>query len=174
MLISLVKIPADGRRFEHRYAADEMDLTDHEFNFVNPPFVSGVVSRIGQEIRVQGKLNATLEGVCDRCLETVEIPVDQEFELFYMPEDPLAGTSGETEVQIRDLDFSVYQNDEIDLDELVIEQLELALPVRLLCREECRGLCDQCGTNLNERQCDCQPPIDPRWQVLADLKNSAE
>jgi len=77
-------------------------------------------------------------------------------------------------VQGRDLDFSVYQNDELDLDELVIEQLELALPVRLLCREECRGLCDQCGTNFNEQQCNCQPPIDPRWQALADLKNSAE
>jgi uncharacterized protein len=174
MLISLVKLPAEGRRFEHAYAADELNLDGHEFTFVQPPQARGQVSRLGQEIRVKGRLSAELEVACDRCLEPVRVPVGQEFDLFYLPEDPLAGTGGETELHGRDLDFSVYQGDEIDLDELVLEQLELALPTRLLCREECRGLCEQCGADLNERECGCEPPVDPRWQVLADLKEQAE
>lgn len=174
MLISLVKLPAEGRRFEHTYAADELDLTGREFAFVAPPTVRGQVNRVGQEMRVKGMVSARLEGACDRCVEPVELPVEQEFDLFYLPEDPLAGTGGETELHGRDLDFSVYQSDEIDLDELVLEQLELALPTRLLCREDCRGLCGQCGANLNEAGCNCEPPVDPRWQALADLKSQAE
>lgn len=174
MLISLIRLPAEGRRFEHTYAADELDLTGREFVFVTPPTAGGRVLRLGQELRVTGQLTATLEGMCDRCLAVVEIPVAQQFELCYLPEDPLAGTSGETEVQGRDLDVAICRDDEIDLDELVLEQLELALPTRLLCREDCRGLCDQCGTNLNEMQCACEPPLDPRWQALADLKQQAK
>jgi uncharacterized protein len=174
MLISLVKLPAEGRRFEHAYAADELHLEAREFACAQPPRASGLVTRTGQEIRVKGRVSAELEVACDRCLDPVRVPVSQEFDLFYLPEDPLAGTSGETELHGRDLDFSVYQGDEVDLDELVLEQLELALPTRLLCREGCRGLCGQCGANLNERACGCEPPVDPRWQALADLKQRTE
>lgn len=174
MLISLLKIPAEGRRFEHTYAAGELDLTGHDFALPVPPTASGRITRVGPELHVFGKLAATLEGMCDRCLEPVKIPVEQEFDLYYVPEDPLAGATGEVELHGRDLDVSVSRDDELNLDALVLEQLELALPVRLLCREECRGLCDQCGVNVNETPCDCEPPVDPRWQVLADLKKQSE
>jgi uncharacterized protein len=74
----------------------------------------------------------------------------------------------------RDLDFAVYENEQIDIDEMVLEQLELELPSRVLCSEDCRGLCPQCGADLNVEQCDCKAPIDPRWQALADIKAGIE
>jgi uncharacterized protein len=52
----------------------------------------------------------------------------------------------------------------------VIEQVELQVPIRLLCREECRGLCPQCGADWNTEQCSCPPPIDPRWESLTGLR----
>jgi uncharacterized protein len=70
----------------------------------------------------------------------------------------------------RDLDFSFYQQDRLDVDELVLEQLELSLPTRILCQEDCKGLCAQCGIDLNTTSCNCQPPMDPRWQALTELK----
>jgi uncharacterized protein len=93
------------------------------------------------------------------------------WKLYYMPVTAQADKSGETELLARDLDFSFYQNERIELDELVLEQLELSLPIRILCQEDCKGLCAQCGTNLNVESCDCPPPIDPRWQALAELKS---
>ncbi len=170
MLIVLTHLPTDGLKFEHQYQADELDLAQHEFSFQEPPLIQGRITTLGQETRVKGKITATLEAVCDRCLESVELPVEQEFDLFYLPDDSQAESKGEQELLERDLDFSFYQDERIDIDELVLEQLELSLPTRILCQEDCRGLCSQCGTNLNNDACNCQPEIDPRWQALKDLK----
>lgn len=171
MLIVLTHIPADGLKFEHQYAANELDLSQYEFSLTQPPRVTGRVTNIAQEMRVQGSLQATLTAECDRCLEAVTLPIANDFDLYYMPVTAQADKSGETELLARDLDFSFYQNERIELDELVLEQLELSLPIRILCQEDCKGLCAQCGTNLNVESCNCPPPIDPRWQALADLKS---
>ncbi len=171
MLIVLTHLPADGLKFEHHYEANDLDMSQHAFSLLQPPLVTGRVTHIAQEMRLQGRLQATLSAECDRCLEAVTLPIANEFDLYYLPVNAHADKSGETELLERDLDFSFYQNERIELDELVLEQLELSLPIRILCREDCQGLCLQCGANLNVEPCDCPPLIDPRWQALADLKS---
>ena len=171
MLIVLTHLPADGLKFEHQYAAEELDVTQHDFTFQQPPHVQGRVTNVGTEMRVKGSLTATLDADCARCLEAVSLPVATDFDLFYLPAETQADKTGEAELLDRDLDVSFYEDDRIDMDQLVLEQLELGLPARLLCKEDCQGLCQQCGTNLNVEKCQCQPPIDPRWQALADLKS---
>jgi uncharacterized protein len=173
MIISLVRMPADGLRFEHQYQAGELDTGGFNFELQAPPLVTGRVDRAGMDMRLRGKIKAVLAAPCDRCLTDVLIPVEIPFDLFYAPEDPGADRVGEIELQTRDLDFAVYQNDEINLDELTLEQLELSLPTRVLCSEDCRGLCSQCGADLNIETCGCQKPIDPRWQALAELKEKS-
>lgn len=111
---------------------------------------------------------------CDRCLADIPLELQIPFDLIYVPEDFGTSQSNETELHNRDLDLAVYENDQINLDDLVLEQLELSLPSRILCREDCRGLCSQCGADLNLEQCRCEKPIDPRWQALAYLKNKSE
>lgn len=174
MIISLARLPADGLRFEHQYEAGELDTSDFNFDLQGPPLVTGRVDSAGMDMRLRGEIKAVLAIPCDRCLKEVSIRAEIPFDLFYAPEDPGGSRTGEIELHSRDLDFSVYRNDEIDLDELVLEQLELSLPSRVLCREECRGLCSQCGADLNLEQCDCSQPVDPRWQALADLKEKEE
>ena len=102
-------------------------------------------------------MRAQLLAPCDRCLTDVPFTVDAPFDLYYAPNDAGAGGT-EAELQERDLGIAFYEGDEIDLDELVREQLALSLPTRVLCREDCRGLCDQCGADLNRETCDCQKP----------------
>jgi uncharacterized protein len=171
MLIVLTHLPADGQKFEHQYKTDELDLSAHAFTFQQLPFVQGRVTALGMEMRVKGSLRAQLAVDCDRCLEAVMLPIDNEFDLYFLPETASAQQGGETELLERDLDVSTYHNDRIDVDELVLEQLELSLPTRVLCVADCKGLCAQCGTNLNVESCHCQPPLDPRWHALADLKS---
>jgi uncharacterized protein len=173
MLLSLARLPDEGRRFEHQYQAGEIETEEYEFSFQQFPLVIGRVDRVGQDLRLRGQLTAVVARPCDRCLQEVVIPLERAFDLYYAPADPLTGKSGETELQPRDLDFAVYEHDEIDLDQLALEQVALSLPTRVLCREDCRGLCAQCGADLNVEKCQCQKPMDPRWQALADLKDQS-
>ena len=174
MLISLLRLPVDGLAFSHQYEADELDTNEHEFELETAPQVTGRVTRSGMDVRVRGEVRATLKAQCDRCLSAVPISIETPFDLIYLPDDPGTGQTGEHEVLDRDLDVATYENEQINLDDLVLEQLELSLPTRVLCREDCQGLCPECGADLNFEQCRCEKPIDPRWQALADLKKSAE
>ncbi|HZS09626.1 MAG TPA: DUF177 domain-containing protein [Blastocatellia bacterium] len=174
MLISLARLTENGLRFEHQYKDSELDLSGHEFLFTRPPLASGRVDRVGVDIRLRGQIRAELELPCDRCLEPVGFEIETPVDLFFSPGEYEAGKTGETELTERDLDFSVYENDEINLDEVILEQLELNLPMHVLCGEDCKGLCPQCGTNLNVEKCQCEAPIDPRWQALADLRNRGD
>src|SRR5262245_23718739 len=101
------------------------------------------------------------------------MPIDSKFDLRYLP----VGTEGggaDREVSDDDLDASVYSEDQIDLNELLREQFYLALPMKPLCRDDCAGLCPQCGTNRNTATCACAPQWeDPRLAPLKRLKSSA-
>jgi uncharacterized protein len=174
MLISLVRLPNDGLKFEHRYDEGELNLADRDFILSRPVVVAGRVDRVGAEMRLRGHLETLLRRPCDRCLTDVEWPIDLPFDLIYVAADKQNQRTGEVELNAADLGISVYENDQIDLDEMVVEQLELSLPFRLLCSEDCRGLCPQCGADLNTEECDCQPLIDPRWEALAAVKENLE
>ncbi len=109
-----------------------------------------------------------LELPCSRCLEPFRLPVAAPFDLRYLPASAVS-SDGEREVDDEDLETSYYENDAIDLNGLMREQFYLALPMKPLCQDDCRGLCPQCGTNLNTGNCSCAPVWeDPR---LAALKN---
>ena len=172
MIIPLHRLPDEGLAFEKDYAKGDLDLREHDLELTEPLNVNGVISQIREIIRVQGKLRARALRPCDRCLTEVDIAVDDDFELFYEPNETEVGSTSETEIKGRDLQVSVYEGDALDLDQLVIEQLALNVPTRVLCKDDCRGLCDQCGTDLNQSTCSCEQPVDPRWQILVDLKNT--
>jgi uncharacterized protein len=130
------------------------------------------VHKDGDAYRVTGQVQTRLQLACGRCLEPFEIPVDSPFELRYVPE-PAAAADDEREVADDDLTTAFYKDDAIDLGELMHEQFVLALPMKPLCSEACKGLCAQCGTNLNKGTCDCAPEwTDPRLAALKNLVKS--
>ena len=112
-------------------------------------------------VQVEGTVTAPWAGTCRRCAEPVSgvlrIPVRERF-----ADDPLAGPSGEELYPISD--------DTIDLAPLVRDTVVLELPMAPLCREDCAGLCPQCGANRNEGECGCVAPRDPRWANLDVLR----
>jgi len=122
--------------------------------------------------RIAGTLRTVLELPCSRCLEPFGIPVNLAFDLRYLPRTVNTG-DGEREIQEDDLTTAFYENDTIDLGQLMREQFYLALPMKPLCVEDCHGLCVQCGTNLNRGSCSCERDwVDPRLAALAKLKNN--
>ncbi len=107
---------------------------------------------------------------CDRCLGPVAQRVDSELELVVVQNPPVP-TDEEIELSADDLEIVFVDGDEIDLDALLLEQLQLNVPMRTICRDDCRGLCPECGTNWNDESCDCeQVATDPRWEALRDLR----
>ena len=118
-----------------------------------------------------GRVRTVLELPCDRCLEPFTLPVDAAFDLRYQPHADNTG-EGEREIEEDDLSTAFYDNQTIDLGQLMREQFYLSVPMKPLCREDCRGLCAICGTNLNRGACDCKREWeDPRLAALKQLKN---
>jgi uncharacterized protein len=174
MKISLVRVPVEGLRFAHQYQLDELDVSEHEFVLREPPQIEGRIRQSGMDVHLTGNLKASVVVPCDRCLQAVSFEFEQPLKLVYVPVEAEPMSKGETELHEGDLEFSSFENHEIDLDQLIREQLELALPTRVLCQEACRGLCAQCGADLNVETCQCTAPVYPRWQVLAELRNEPE
>ncbi len=139
------------------------------YRIVAPVRLDFDIQKDKEKFRLVGTAQTELELSCSRCLEPFTMPVDAAFDLRFLPASEL--TEGEEhEVQDEDLDTSYYRDDAIDLNELLREQFYLALPMKPLCRDDCKGLCPQCGTNWNTGACTCTPEWeDPRLAALKGL-----
>jgi uncharacterized protein len=127
------------------------------------------------DIRIVGELKTDLEVLCARCLEPVALPVRRDFDLLYRPAGSDIGEDKEVELQDKDAAISYYEDGGVELTDLLREQVLLEVPLKTVCKEECKGLCPQCGLNLNTGKCECeQPPADPRWEALKGLKDKLQ
>lgn len=108
----------------------------------------------GIEVSVQGHISGSLELTCDRCLESFEFKIDEDFKVLLLPKGSL-NLHEEKELSSEELEVSFYENSFISFFNILQEEIFLALPYRMLCREDCKGLCPTCGTNLNEKICEC-------------------
>ncbi len=127
-----------------------------------------------KDIRLRGRLSTGLELQCARCLEPVSQEITREFELLYRP---LGTDAGRDELSVTDAEAEIgyYQGEGLLLEDVLREQVLLALPLKVTCREDCKGLCPQCGKNLNEQQCSCSTEVeDPRWAALKEVRSRLE
>ena len=155
-----------AREFQPEEVAQEADA----YRIVAPVRVDRDIHKDKDRFRLEGTAQTELELTCSRCLEPYRMPVDSEFDVRYLPASDAAG-EGDREVTEEDLDTSVYRDDQIDVNEVLREQFYLVLPMKPLCRDDCAGLCPQCGTNLNGGACSCAPQWeDPRLAPLRGLK----
>jgi uncharacterized protein len=134
----------------------------------------------GTHVFAAGTFNGEVTVACSRCVEPVKLPIDEKVRVTFMPQHELpaqdedagdASAEGEgAEVAEEDLDLFPYDGESVDLEPLFREQFVLAVPFAPLCREDCKGLCPQCGIDRNTSTCTCEPPIDPRLAALKGLK----
>jgi len=128
----------------------------------------------GSHAFAAGTFKGSVTVACGRCVTPVKLPIDEKLLVTFMPpaEIPKDDTEAEdgAEVAAGDLDVFPFDGDTIDLEPLFREQFVLAIPYAPLCKEDCKGLCFQCGTDLNTGSCACEHPIDPRLAGLKGLK----
>lgn len=155
-----------SRTFQPQEVADATDA----YGIVAPVELEFEIHKDKARFRLEGRVRTELELPCSRCLEPFRMKVDAPFDIRYHPTVE-ASNEPEREITEDDLGTSYYRDDQIDLNELMREQFYLTLPMKPLCQEDCRGLCPQCGINLNTGACDCAPAWeDPRLAPLRQLK----
>ena len=173
------------------------DLKD-DFRVVGPTDVVGTVRREkGTSVLLEVRVSSVMEMTCGRCLEPFTVPVYVDVTTRFVPPADFAKVTAETAARAGRLKageadedndegvsapdgedvvgLSEYRDDQIDLGEVVREQLYLALPMKPLCREDCKGLCPVCGVNRNRETCTCQQEwVDPRMAELEKWKTRNE
>lgn len=175
MLLDLNKLHGGHQHVERSFPSSSFETAPDqgldqglEYRVVSPIELSVEVEKSAAEsFRVSGRVRGSLEMDCSRCIEPLAVPVDAAFDLRYVPQTANTG-EGEREIAADDLDTAFYRDGALDLVELMREQFELALPLKPLCGDGCRGLCPHCGANRNRETCGCDAAWDdPR---LAPLK----
>lgn len=170
MIIELANVGIRPKAIDLDLLSEMIDLEVDGVTLTDGASFRGESFKADEKAHIRGVVAAVAEIACIRCLE----PVRQNFEI---PFDDIfvdeADEPTETELALEadDLDVSVAIGGQIDIAEVVREQLLLALPEKVFCKEDCRGLCPECGTNLNLLDCNCNDDkVDPRWSALRDLR----
>jgi uncharacterized protein len=162
----LMKAPV-GTSLVNDFHEDEVQL-DNDIKVIGPLTGHVRMRRTNQGLLVDGWVELTLELSCNRCLKEFEQPMHIDFEEQYYPTvDVVSGLPlapfDENEV------FPIDAHHQVDLTEAIRQHVLLALPMVTICREDCKGLCSQCGHDLNLGQCECKPEVDARLSVLKTL-----
>lgn len=161
------------RVVEVNVSAEEIDIHSEDYSLDNAVRVTCTLHRSGELARVEGKVFTVMNVECARCLEPFQMEVDGNFS-FVVKRLPLGVAIPENEEESDDdaeeFIFVEHGVTSIDIIDFVRDAIILALPMRVLCREDCKGLCVVCGNNRNEKECGCETgDTDPRWRALTGV-----
>jgi uncharacterized protein len=189
MLVKIEQIRDEGLQVTKEMNLEllEAALEGSGFRATEPLAVSANLRKVSGGVLLQGRFTARVVTDCKRCLTEAKLELPVSFTINLVPESLVRGKDAlddkESEEKDRgqgesggsfdpkEADEEVFDGKIIDLEPIVREQVLLALPMNAVCREECRGLCAQCGQNLNEKQCGCEAKfVDPRLAALKNIK----
>lgn len=170
MIIDLDSVGKIAKHIVMAFDPAEIDLEGEDARLTGPAEIIGETQRVDGKAHIRGTIGADVLIGCTRCLEPFAQRIEASFDdIFVDTSEDLNAV--ESELGVDDLVEELVPDGKIDMAEVVREQLLLALPSQVLCREDCKGLCPKCGANRNLIDCKCaDDEIDPRWAVLKGLK----
>ncbi len=169
MIISLKKIGQEPFVWRESLSVSADSLRRQELLKLSEVACRGQVSVVSAGHLLQASLSYEQTLACSRCLGPVTEPVESQIELVISPRSP-EPTAGEVELEESDLNTLFVDDEQLDTRPILLEQLQLNIPMRSHCREDCAGLCPVCGANRNEATCECaDQEVDPRWEALRAL-----
>ncbi len=164
MIIDVHKLPREGLSVSKDFEFSSDVLVEESAVFFEPVRAELTIKKVGENILIKGKITTRLSFVCSRCLVPFEFPIDSSFDLVYFPEE-LDGIKDQLEDE--DLDKLFYSEAKLDVEEVVLEQLNIAFPIRPLCSEDCQGICPVCGKIIKSGRCVCvMKDTDTRLEKL--------
>jgi uncharacterized protein len=170
MFLDIKDLAVQKQVIRKSYAPGSVDYQTAEMRQLDPLEVNATAELLEGQIRVAGEIETKVELVCARCLEPVVDELHRSFDLFYHPL-PKGEKSEEARLREDDAEIGFFEGEGLFLADVLREQVLLALPMKVICRSDCRGLCPNCGANLNHEECRCEThAADPRLAPLARLK----
>jgi uncharacterized protein len=172
MFLSVKEMELRKIRFDETFEAGQLDFSSEDLEQGSPLKAAGVaelLAHTGGEVRIQGRYSVVMNAQCDRCLQQAAFPLDRSFDLFYRPMTVIAREE-EVEIDEGEAEIGFYENGGMELEDILREQVILALPMQKVCSDVCQGICPVCGRNRNETRCDCKiETADDRWGALRKL-----
>ncbi|MDA8308598.1 MAG: DUF177 domain-containing protein [Deltaproteobacteria bacterium] len=165
MRIRIDEIPESGRTLSFHWDQEMLGRfasADDPFSLklLRPVNVVLFLDKRPDHIRITGTIKGALEVACHRCLKPFALPMDERVDIYLVTEEKIA-RDDEIELEPDELLYEFFDGEVIEVDRLVAEQIFLALPVKVLCSEDCKGICPRCGANLNEEACRCKTDSSP-------------
>jgi uncharacterized protein len=168
MHIDINKIGVKGLLLEDSVELDDQLLIEDEGFFLDGVDFSVYFTREKEKIRVRGKIRTVLSLRCVNCLENYELKVNSKFDIILFPVYLIKST--DTALTTDEMEYIFFDGEEIDLEKILMEQVNLFIPFNPTCTPDCKGLCPNCGANLNYEECQCEHPLTKMSLLFNRLK----
>lgn len=175
MFIEIEDLKADPLHVHHVFPIKEILFSHEDAELGTPITADFVLTQKDRNLEIDGMVETSINFRCSRCTKGFSRPFSTHFDLFYLPQPKWISENAEVELKYEDMEVGYYDGIVFDVNVMVLEQIELAMPMKFVCREDCKGLCDQCGADLNEGVCLCKKEApDSRLSVLLDFQKKRE
>lgn len=159
----------------HTFRVGELAFERQDAVLAEPVATDFILSHEGLDLHIGGSVTTAIRCRCARCSSEFMRDVSARFDLSYLPQPKGKKEREEIELKYEEMDVAFYDGIRLDVDLMVVEQIELSLPMKFICREECKGLCYRCGRDLNEGPCGCgSEGPDPRLSALLEFRRKTE
>jgi uncharacterized protein len=160
---------------QHVFPIGEIRFSHEDAGLTEPVAVDFVLTHQDRNLRVDGSLETGIRFRCSRCTKEFSKAFSAHFDLTYLPQPRWSNEGAEIELKYDDMEIAYYDGVAFDVNLMILEQIELAMPMNFICREDCRGLCYKCGADLNEGSCLCKnEEINSRMSVLLEFKKKTD
>ena len=173
MIFEIEEIPEGGLNFDVLEGKEHFAIDQSDCALLDGVKVRGKLTKIEREVCFAGYVEATLLVTCTRCLKPFFLQVKNKVQAHFVPWENQSSPGSEVEIIETDIEKEIYEEDKIDLHGPIRDQILLEVPLILLCQENCKGICPECGGDRNFDPCNCEndSAIDPRFAVLQKLKD---
>ena len=172
MFFSVKELEVRKIRFDETFRAGQIDFVGEELKQESELRAAGVAELVPHspgEVRIRGRYSVVIGAACDRCLEPARFPLEADFDLCYLPVETIARDE-EVGIDEAESEVGFYENGGVELEDVLREQILLALPMQRICSETCKGICPACGQNRNQAACNCKTEdAGGRWAALRNL-----
>jgi uncharacterized protein len=155
----------------HVFPIMEIMFSHEDAELKAPVTTDFVLTHKERNLRIDGMVETSIVFRCSRCMKEFCKPFTAKFDLIYLPQPKWTSEGAEIELKYEDMEVGYYNGIAFDVNVMILEQIELAMPMQYVCREDCKGLCFQCGADLNEGACSCKKEEpDVRLSVLLEFQ----
>jgi uncharacterized protein len=172
VFIEIADLKQEPLQVHHVYKAGEINFKHEDAGLNAPVSIDFALTHSDKDLRIGGTLETSIRFRCSRCTKEFSRPLSANYDLFYLPQPKWSNVNDEVELKYEDMEVAFYDGVRFDVDLMVLEQIELAIPMRFICHEECKGLCYICGADLNCGACLCKrEEPDSRLAALLEFRN---